>query len=112
MFILALEIVSNLIKENNNIHGLSFFDHTFLYTSYGDDNTFLLKDTKSVKEVMNVFDTFSVHSSLKPNKSKFGIVGIGLLKGVSKELCGMECINLTKNSVKILSIYFPYNKKN
>ena len=27
------------------------------------------------------------------------------------ELCGMECIDLTKNSVKILGIHFSYNKK-
>ena len=39
------------------------------------------------------------------------IAGIGILKGVSLELCGMECIDLTKNSVKILDIHFSYNKK-
>ena len=27
------------------------------------------------------------------------------------ELCGMECMDLTKNSLKILVIHFPYNKK-
>ena len=26
-------------------------------------------------------------------------------------LCGMECINLTKNSVKIVVTHFSYNKK-
>ena len=26
------------------------------------------------------------------------------------ELCGMECIDLTKKSVKILGIHFPYKK--
>ena len=30
---------------------------------------------------------------------------------VSVELCGMKCIDLTKNSVKILGIHFSYNKK-
>ena len=28
------------------------------------------------------------------------------------ELCGMECIDLTKYSVKILGIHFSFNKKN
>ena len=60
---------------------------------------------------MNVFDTFSIYSSLKPNKSKCEIAGIGVLKWVSMELCGMECLDLTKNSVKILGIHFSYNKK-
>ena len=111
LFILVLEIVFNLIKQNKDIHGLTFFDHTFLYTAYADDTTFFLKDKESVKKVMNVFDTFSIYSGLKLNKSKCKIAGIGILKGVSMELCGMECIDLTKNSVKILGIHFSYNKK-
>ena len=60
---------------------------------------------------MNVFDTFSIYSGLKPNKSKCEIAGIGVLKEVSMKLCGMECIDLTKRSVKILVIHFSYNKK-
>ena len=101
----------NLIKQNKDIHDLTFFDHTFLYTAYADDTTFFLKDKESVKKVMNVFDTFSIFSGLKPNKSKCDIAGIGVLKGVSMELCGMEYIDLTKNSIKILGIHFSYNKK-
>ena len=97
----------NLIKQNKDIHGLTFFDHTFLYTAYADDTTFFLKDKESVKKVMNVFDTFSTYSGLKPSE----IAGIAILKGVSMELCGMECIDLTKNSVKILGIHFSYNRK-
>ena len=62
---------------------------------------------------MNVFDTFSIYSGLKPNKSKCEIAGIGILKEVSMEPCGMECecIDLTNNSMKILGIHFSYNKK-
>ena len=41
---------------------------------------------------MNVFGSFSIYSGLKPSKSKCDIAGIGILKGVSMELCGMECI--------------------
>ena len=33
------KIVFHLIKQNKDIHGLSFFDHTFLYTAYPDDTT-------------------------------------------------------------------------
>ena len=60
---------------------------------------------------MNVFGTFSIYSGLKPNKSKCEIAGISVLKGLSMELCGMECTDLTKHSVKILGIHFSYNKK-
>ena len=60
---------------------------------------------------MDFFDTISIYSGLKPNKSKCKIAGISVLKGVSTELCGMECIDLTKFSVKILGIHFSYDKK-
>ena len=62
LFILVLEIVFNLIKQNKDIHGLTFFDHTFLYTAYADGTIFFLKDKESAKNVMNVFDTFSFYS--------------------------------------------------
>ena len=101
----------NLIKQNKDIHGLTFFDHTFLYTEYADNSAFFLKDKESVKKVMNIFDTFSIYSGLKPNKSKCETAGIGVLKGVSMEICGMECIDLTKNSGKILGIHFSDNRK-
>ena len=82
-----------------------------MYPAYADDTTFFLKDKESVKEVMNAFDTFSIYSGLKPDKSKCRIAGIGVLKGASMELCGMKYIDLTKKSVKILGIYFSHNWK-
>ena len=72
----------------------------FLYKAYTDDTTFFLKDKESAKEVMNVFDAFSTYSDLKPNKSICKIADIGVLEGVSIELCRIEYIDLTKNSEK------------
>ena len=60
---------------------------------------------------MNVFYTFSIYSDLETNKSKCEIPGIGIQKGVSMEVCGMECIDLAKHSVKTLGTHFSYNKK-
>ena len=55
----------------------------------------------------NVFDSFSIYFGLKQNKSKWEITDIGILKGVSVKLCGIECIDLTK----ISGIHSFYNKK-
>ena len=60
---------------------------------------------------MNIFDTFSKFSGLKPNKSKCEIAGIGVLKGVQVALCGMRCIDLVSNIVKISGISYSYNDK-
>ena len=50
-------------------------------------------------------------SGLKPNKSKYEIAGIGVLKGVQVALCGMRCIDLVSNIVKISGISYSYNDK-
>ena len=43
LFIMALEALFILVKNNSCIEGLKIFDHIFLYSAYADDTTFLLK---------------------------------------------------------------------
>ena len=57
---------------------------------------------------MNVFDKFSLVSSLKPNEAKYEIAGTGVLKGVSQALCGMDCIDLTKKTKNFRNTFFLY----
>ena len=111
LFILVLEILFLCIKENKNIKGLNIYNDIFLYTAYADDTTFFLKDKASLIEVIKAFDIFSPFSGLKPKKSKYEVAGTGVLKGVKMALCGMKCINLRLNTVKILDVHFSYNTK-
>ena len=67
---------------------------------------FLLKDSKSVAYLVELFNTFSVSSGLKPNLTKCEIGGIGALKGVQLAVCGMRCIDLCNEAIKILGTYF------
>ena len=60
---------------------------------------------------MKVFDIFSSFSALQRIKSKCEFAGIGALKWTKITLCGMKCIYLRLNTVKILGIHFSYNKK-
>ena len=53
----------------------------------------------------------SQFSGLKIEKSKCNVAGIGVMKGVKVALCGVESVNLLTNAIKILGIYFSYNKK-
>ena len=100
LFILVLEIAFIFIKENKNIKGINIFDNIFLYSAYADHTTFFLSDKDSVIEVINAFHKFSLISGLKPNEAKCEIAGIGVLKGVSLALCGMDCNDLTNESWK------------
>ena len=110
LFILVLEIVFIFVKESENVQSLTIFNNQFLYTAYVDDTTFFLSDENSVTKVIQIFEHFSIFSELKPNKSKCEIAGIDVLKRAQMALCGMECVNLKNNTIKILGIYFSYNK--
>ena len=59
----------------------------------------------------DVFYLFSYFSGLKPNLKKSEIAGIGALKGVQMAVCGLCCINLSKDTLKILGTHFSYNEK-
>ena len=111
LFILVLEVVFCVTESNKNIKGLNIFNQEFLYTAYADDTTFYLKDKISVFESVHIFHKFYLVSGLSLNSTKCEITGIGILKGVNVALCGMKCLKLTKETVKILDVRFSYNKK-
>ena len=110
LFIIVLEVIFLNITQNNYIKGIKIFEKEFLYTAYADDTTFFLQNKNSVKILLETFHAFSLFSGLKPNKSKCEIAGIGLLKGVNVALCGMECVDLKKDTIKILGIHYSYNQ--
>ena len=110
LFILVIEIFFIFVKNNPKVKSLNFFKHEFLYTVYADDTTFFLKDRNSIIELMNELNTFSNFSGLKPNKTKCEIAGIGVLNGVQVTLCGVKCVDLNIETVKILGVDFSYNK--
>ena len=102
-----------MIKTNNNIEVLNIFNHDFLYTAYADDTTFLIKNINSATEIIKnicFIYLFSLFFGLKTNKAKCEIAGIGVLKGVKLVLCGMECVHLNDDVIKILGIRYPYDK--
>ena len=86
-------------------------NNEFLYTPYAGDTTFFLQNENPETEVLNNFNVMSQFSGLKINKSKCEVAGTGVMKGVKVALCGVECVNLLTNAIKILGIYFSYNKK-
>ena len=72
---------------------------------------FFLRNEKSATEVIKTFDKFSFFSGLKINNAKCEIAGIDVKKGVKIALCGIDCVYLIENVIKISSIYFSYIKK-
>ena len=109
LFILVMEVLFTLIKNNEKIQGLDILNYRSLYSAYSDDSIFFLPNIESAIEVARTFKEFSSFSDLSPNISKFEIVVIGSLKGVETAVCGMKSIDLTKDAVKVIRISFSYN---
>ena len=70
LFVLALEILFQLIKSKPEIKGLAIFDHCYLYSAYADDTTFFLQDTISIKHMVDVFLSFFVFFWIKTKLKK------------------------------------------
>ena len=111
LFVLALEILFHFIESKPAIKRLAIFDNCYLYFAYTDDTTFFLQDTVSIKHIVNTFFFFSYYFVLKPNLKKYEIAGIGALKGVQVTVCGLRCIDLNNDTLKILGTHFSYNGK-
>ena len=98
-----------MVRNNKDIKGLSIFDHLFLYTAYVHHTTLFLEKKESIEEFVTTFTLFSSFSNLKPNISKCEICRLGPLKGVEMAVCSMQSVDLTRDAIKILRIYFSYN---
>ena len=109
LFIFALDVPFELIKNNDDIRGITIFNHAFLYTAFTNDSTFFFNDLLSVKNLIDRSKVFSLFSGLKANFSKCEISGLGSLRGVLEAVCGLISINLTTDTIKILAVHFSYH---
>ena len=50
-------------------------------------------------------------SGLRPNLNEFEMADIQVLKGVKVAVCGIQCIDLVFDTIKILKPHFSYNEK-
>ena len=55
-----------------------------------------------------MIEAFYLFSYLKPNFKKSEIVCIGNLKGVQVAVCGLRCIDINNDTLKILRTNFSY----
>ena len=100
-FCISIRSFFLLMKNDLSIKSTKVFDYVFLYTAYADDSAFFLKDL--------AYD--SKYSGLQPNFSNCEIAGIRSLKWVEVAVCGIKCLNLKVNTIKILGIHISYNNK-
>ena len=59
---------------------------------------------------METFSPFSQYFCLKLNYEKREIAGIGVLKSAKVAVCGMKCVHLCEDTIRITGVHFSYNK--
>ena len=62
----------------------------------------------SLEELLRLLAMFKQFSSLKVNFEKSDLCGIGAMKGVEEAFCGVKCLSLSSDSIKILGVHFSY----
>ena len=108
LFIIDLEVVFSL---KSWLQRPKMFYTYFLILCLCRWHFLFLRSQKSAIEVMKMFDKFSLFSGLKINNKQCEIAVIAVKQGVKMALCGMECIDLTDDVIKILGINVSYSKK-
>ena len=87
LFILTLEVLFILVRSDSQIEGMMVFGKEVKLTSFADDATYFLLNIASVYQLFRVFDEFQAYSTLKVNREKSEISGLGLAKGELGALC-------------------------
>ena len=78
LFVIAVELLSISIKNNNEIRGFKVGEENFKITQLADDTTLFLKDIDSLKTIINLLHDFKYTSKLKLNESQTEILQTGV----------------------------------
>jgi len=80
LFVLAIEILAQAIRQNENIHGLRIDETELKLSMYADDLTVFVKDECSANHLFKLLNDFGACSGLKINISKTEGMWLGSLK--------------------------------
>ena len=107
LFVLAIEILTLQIRNDDKIKGIKLGQSEIKQVLYADDITLFLQDKESIERVQQVFEAFEKISGLKVNKDKTNFVWLGK----ETEISGVQLFGNLVEEVKILGIYFTRNLK-
>lgn len=108
IFVLAIELMSVNIRENNTIKGMSIKGKERKLSQYADDSTLTLTDIPSLGEAVQTVDKFCNISGMKLNKQKSEGIWLGSLKDFPEIF---EGIKFTRKAIRILDVYLGHDKE-
>ena len=107
LFILCVEIMGIMIRQNDRIKGISIDDREYKLTQYADDSEIMLEgDRQSFEECISSINLFGQYSGLVLNTHKTNAVWLGSKR--NSEVRYMQHLDMTWNPAKfkILGIWF------
>ena len=110
IFILCAEILSIMIKGNENIKGINIKKIQYLISQFADDTTLMLDGTeKSFKEAMRLLELFARYSGLNLNYTKTKSICIGSKKFKKDVYHQRIKLDWTQENFTLLGIKFTLN---
>ena len=108
LFVLAVEIFSVKLKQDENINGIKIFGDTVHLVQYADDTTLTLTDKSSVENALILLSEYSQVSGLQLNMDKCSGMWIGPVREKSNVFCN---IKFSTKPLKCLGIYIGTDTK-
>ena len=110
LFLLLIEILIAMVRQNKNILGIEINGHEFKQCVFADDTTCFLHDLDSLSELKKTLTEISKMTSLCVNYQKSEIAWIGSAKKWKLPELGINTLDLNTEALRILGIHFTYNK--
>ena len=107
LFLLAIEILAQVLRKDNIIKGVHFDNFEVRQILYADDMTLFVQNVRSITRIQEIFKNFFELSGLKVNIEKTNVMLIGKKKG---EVGRLPMGNLV-TEIKILGVYFSLDMK-
>ena len=112
IFVLCVEILAIMIRENKNIEGITISDVEHKLSQFADDTEFLLQgDRKSFETCLHTLEKFGKKSGLFLNVEKTSAVWLGSMKGSAIRYMQHLGMQWNPGQFKILGIWLSCTLK-
>ena len=110
LFVLGVEILTEKIRKNETMRGITVSENEIKVRQYADDTTLILDGSKeSLICALQVLENFSLVSGLKLNNRKTEALWIGAYKDGGDKLCPGKNLKWIKQKGKALGVWFSTN---
>ena len=112
LFIICIELLSNMVMKHEDIRGIKIAGTEFKTSLFADDAAFITDGTrKSFETLINIMDNFSYISGLCLNTSKCQVLRIGSMKIKTIEYFKNRKYMWSSDEARCLGMTFNTNKQ-